>query len=64
MRMSMRRFTLLTNGLSKKLENHEHALVFYFMYYNFCRIHQALQWCYTFKCTTTLGFHPIAMAGA
>jgi hypothetical protein len=38
MRMSMRRFTRLTNGFSKKLENHEHALVFYFMYYNFCRI--------------------------
>jgi len=42
MRMSMRRFTRLTNGFSKKLENHEHALVFYFMYYNFCRIHQTL----------------------
>jgi IS1 family transposase len=39
MRMSMRRLRRLTNGFSKKLENHEHALVFYFMYYNFCRIH-------------------------
>ena len=34
MRMSMRRFTRLTNGFSKKLENHEHALALYFMYYN------------------------------
>jgi IS1 family transposase len=38
MRMSMRRFTRLTNGFSKKLENHEHALALYFMYYNFSRI--------------------------
>jgi hypothetical protein len=43
MRMSMRRFTRLTNGFSKKLENHEHASALYFMYYNFCRIHQTLR---------------------
>lgn len=43
MRMSMRRFTRLTNGFSKKLENHEHALAIYFMYYNFARIHQTLR---------------------
>ncbi len=43
MRMSMRRFTRLTNGFSNKLENHEHALALYFMYYNFCRIHQTLR---------------------
>jgi hypothetical protein len=36
-------FTRLTNGFSKKLENHEHALALYFMYYNFCRIHQTLR---------------------
>jgi hypothetical protein len=43
MRMSMRRFTRLTNGFSKKLENHEHAPALYFMFYNFCRIHQTLR---------------------
>lgn len=43
MRMSMRRFTRLTNAFSKKLENHEHALAIYFMYYNFARIHQTLR---------------------
>ena len=39
----MRRFTRLTNGFSKKVENHTHALSLYFMYYNFCRIHQTLR---------------------
>ena len=43
MRMSMRRFTRLTNGFSKKLENLEHALALHFMYYNFCRIHKSLR---------------------
>src|SRR5271170_6377760 len=43
MRMGMRRFTRLTNGFSKKLENHEHAVALYFMYYNFARIHQTLR---------------------
>ncbi len=43
MRMSMRRFTRLTNGLSKKLENHEHPLALYFMNYNFARILQTLR---------------------
>ena len=43
MRMSMRRFTRLTNGSSKKIDNHEHAVALYFMYYNFCRIHQTLR---------------------
>src|SRR6266496_561925 len=42
-RMSMRRFTRLTNGHSKKLENHEHAVAIHYMYYNFGRIHQSLR---------------------
>jgi len=43
MRMSMRRFTRLTNGFSKKVENLEYAIALHFMYYNFCRIHQTLR---------------------
>src|SRR5690606_17600529 len=39
MRMGMRRFTRLTNGFSKKAENHAHAVSLYFMHYNFCRVH-------------------------
>ena len=42
MRMGMRRFTRLTNGFSKKVENLEAAVALHFMYYNFCRPHQAL----------------------
>jgi IS1 family transposase len=43
MRMSMRRFTRLTNAFSKKLDNHIHALALYFAFYNFCRIHKTLR---------------------
>lgn len=43
LRMGNRRFTRLTNGFSKKVENHEHSVALYMMYYNFCRIHQTLR---------------------
>jgi IS1 family transposase len=43
MRMSMRRFTRLTNGFSKKLANHEAAIALHYMHYNFCRIHSTLR---------------------
>lgn len=42
MRMNMRRFTRLTNGFSKKIENLEHAVALHFMYYNFVRVHKSL----------------------
>ncbi len=42
MRMNIRRLTRLTNGFSKKIENHVHAIALYFMHYNFCRKHQTL----------------------
>jgi IS1 family transposase len=43
MRMGMRRFTRLTNGFSKKVENLRHAVALHFMHYNFCRVHQTLR---------------------
>ena len=43
MRMSMRRFTRLTNAFSKKIENHGHAVALHFMHYNFCRVHKTLR---------------------
>ena len=42
-RTFLRRFTRLSLGFSKKLENHRHACALYFMHYNFCRIHQTLR---------------------
>ena len=50
-RMSMRRFTRLTNGHSKKIENHGHAFALFVMHYNFCRKHM------------TLGTSPAVQAG-
>lgn len=43
MRMGMRRFTRLTNAFSKKLQNHMHAVSFYFMVYNFVKIHSTIK---------------------
>jgi IS1 family transposase len=43
MRMGMRRFTRLTNGFSKKAENHAHAVGLHYMHYNFGRIHKTLR---------------------
>jgi IS1 family transposase len=43
MRMSMKRFARLSNGFSKKVENHEHMVALHYMYYNFARIHQSLR---------------------
>ena len=43
MRMGMRRFTRLTNGFSKKIENLAHAVALHFVYYNFGRIHKTLR---------------------
>jgi hypothetical protein len=39
MRMSIQRFTRLTNGHSKTLANHEAAIALHYMHYNYCRIH-------------------------
>ena len=43
MRMSMRRFTRLTNAFSKRVANHYAMLSIYFVWYNFCRIHKTLR---------------------
>ena len=43
MRMGMRRFTRLTNGFSKKIENLEHAVSLHFLHYNYARVHKTLR---------------------
>lgn len=43
MRMRMRRFTRLTDGLSKKIDNDGHAVALYFLHYNFARIRGTLR---------------------
>lgn len=47
-RMQMRRFTRLTNGFSKKLENHRAAVALWICFYNFCRVHE------TIRCTPAM----------
>jgi IS1 family transposase len=48
LRMGSRRFTRLTNGFSKKLDNHVAAVSLYVAYYNLCRVHESL------KCTPAM----------
>ena len=43
LRMQIRRFTRLTDGHSKKWENHEAAIGLFLAYYNFCRVHSTLR---------------------
>ncbi len=43
MRMSMRRFTRLTNAFSKKIENLNAAVSLHFAHYNFVRVHKTLR---------------------
>lgn len=43
LRMGCRRFTRLTNGFSKKFENHWTAVVLWYTCYNFCRVHKSLR---------------------
>jgi hypothetical protein len=43
MRMQIRRLTRLTNGFSKKLENHRAAVALHFGFYNFCQLHGSLR---------------------
>ncbi|HTS35382.1 MAG TPA: IS1 family transposase [Candidatus Solibacter sp.] len=43
MRMQMRRFTRLTNGHSKKVDNHRHMVALHYMHYNYCRVHSSLR---------------------
>ena len=47
-RMQMRRFTRLTNGFSKKLENHQAAVALWIAFYNLCRVHE------TMRCTPAM----------
>lgn len=43
MRMHMRRFTRLTNGFSKKVENHSHMVALYCVWYNWMKVHKTLR---------------------
>jgi hypothetical protein len=39
----LRRFTHLTNAVSKKAENHSHSVALHFVHYNYCRVQQTLR---------------------
>jgi hypothetical protein len=54
MRMGMRRFTRLTNGFSKKVVNHAHAVSLHFMHYNFAQPHRTLSKRYGRKTTPAM----------
>lgn len=41
--MQMRRFTRLTNGSSKRVENHHDAIALHYFHYNFIRKHQTIK---------------------
>jgi hypothetical protein len=56
MRMSMRRFTRLTNAFSKTFDNHVHALSLFFVFYNFCLIHTTLRMCPRWRLASPTGF--------
>ena len=43
LRMGVRRFTRLTNGFSKKWENHAAMIMLWFAFYNFCRVHSSIR---------------------
>lgn len=43
MRMHMRRFTRLTNGFSKRVENHSHMVALYSVWYNWMKAHTTLR---------------------
>jgi hypothetical protein len=62
LRMYSRRFTRLTNGFSKKIENHAHSVAVHYMFYNYARVHQIL------RCTPAmeagLSDHIASWAGA
>ncbi len=59
MRMSMRRFTRLTNAFSKRLQNMIYALALYFVWYNFCRIHKTLRMSPTMAAGVTDTLHDV-----